>query len=187
MKTNVLLGALVVGLASLTCKNLQHHTSLPADRERASPNLQAFAPAPQQPNPSSEITSLEAWIDALPPATASHRAYLASAYWHLSMAVSPRGEDVQPRYERKWLAFRQDQTFDILLDGKVVDTGRWNWDATKNYLYLSCKDPYLNNSWAVKDLSFLMIWIGNTDLNRSGIQIKVQGHKQLPWHATERD
>ncbi len=165
MKITVALGIIAALLAWMTCKNLQKSTA-----------------EPTQPAEEKETSGLmRVPVDALPPASASHRAYLASAYWHLSMAVSPRGENVQPNYEKKWLVFREDQTFDVVIDGKVVDTGRWNWDVDKNYLYLSCKDPYLNNSWSVKDLTFLMIWIGNTDLNNSGIQIRVQGHKQAPW------
>lgn len=184
MKVNFLLGALALVLGWMTCKNLQKAAapaSAPANSEEAA------APAKMPAQDDSETADLlRVPVDDLPPATASHRAYLSSAYWHLSMAVSPRDENVQPYYEKKWLVFRQDQTFDILIEGKVVDTGRWNWDVDKNVIYLSCKDPYINNTWAVKDLMFLMIWIGNTDLNKTGIQIKVQGHKQSPWGGQEK-
>ncbi len=180
MKVNIALGIIAILLAWMTCKNLQKSTL-----ESGQPGASANADVAAATNDTTALMRVP--VDALPPASASHRAYLSSAYWHLSMAVSPGGKEVQPYYENKWLVFREDQTFDILIDGKVVDTGRWNWDVDKNFLYLSCKDPHLNNSWAVKDLSFLMIWIGNTDLNNTGIQIRVQGHKQLPWGGSEKN
>ncbi len=185
MRVNILLGALALVLGWMTCKNLQK-TTAPASAPTGSENVEA----PAQKQATTEETPeglLRVPVDDLPPASASHRAYLTSAYWHLSMAVSPRDQNVQPHYEKKWLAFREDQTFDIVIEGKVVDTGRWNWDVDKNVIYLSCKDPYINNTWAVKDLMFLMIWIGNTDLNKTGIQIKVQGHKQWPWGGQEKN
>lgn len=185
MRVNILLGVLTLALGWMTCKNLQK-TTAPV----SAPAGNSDAEAPTQVQPPREYASeslLHVPIENLPPASASHRAYLTSAYWHLSMAVSPRGQNIQPHYEKKWLLFRDDQTFDILIEGKVVDTGRWNWDVDKNVIYLACQDPYLNNTWAVKDLMFLMIWIGNTDLNKTGIQIKVQGHKQSPWASGEKN
>ncbi len=180
MKVNLLLGIIAVFLGWLTCKNL---------RKDAATSAAVGVEAPTSAAATKDTTPglLRVPVDALPPASASHRAYLASAYWHLSAAVSPVEGNIQERYDKKWLVFRQDQTFDIVAEGKVVDTGRWNWDAEKNVIYLSCRDPHLNNSWAVKDLTFLMIWIGNTDLNRTGIQIRVQGHKQAPWLTEKKD
>ena len=119
-------------------------------------------------------------IDALPPATASHRAYLATGWWHMNMAYQPSDTLVHLNYQNKWLRFREDQTFDILIKNKVVDTGRWNWDEKKNDIYLSCKDPYINNTWNVIDKGFVMIWKGNTDLNVTGIQIRVADSRTPP-------
>ncbi|MBK8554803.1 MAG: hypothetical protein IPL65_03055 [Lewinellaceae bacterium] len=119
-------------------------------------------------------------IDALPPATASHRAYLSTGWWHLNMAYQPSDTLVHLNYQSKWLRFREDQTFDILINNKVVDSGRWNWDEKKNEIYLSCHDPYINNTWEVIDKGFVMIWKGNTDLNVTGIQIRVAGSRTPP-------
>jgi hypothetical protein len=119
-------------------------------------------------------------IDALPPASASRRAYLSTGWWHLNMAFQPSDTLVHENYQHKWLRFREDQTFDILIKNKVVDTGRWNWDESKNEIYLSCKDPYVNNTWQVMDKGFVMIWKGNTALNVTGIQVRVIGSKTAP-------
>lgn len=119
-------------------------------------------------------------VDALPPATASHKAYLSTGYWHLNMAFQPSDTTVHHNYQSKWLKFREDQTFDVLIKGKVVDSGRWNWDEVKNEIYLSCNDPYINNTWTVTDKGFVMIWKGNTAINVTGIQIRVVGSGSLP-------
>ncbi|MBK7937660.1 MAG: hypothetical protein IPJ82_11440 [Lewinellaceae bacterium] len=196
MKLNIALGILVVFLAYITCKNLQKST--PATGE---PNTAVAAqPEPESgynwkashvihgENPDGAPTRqfgtpprrVEVPIDALPKATASHKAYLSSGWWHLSMAYQPSDTLVHRNYQHKWLQFRQDQTFDILIKNKVVETGRWNWDENKNEIYLSCQDPYINNTWSVTDRGFLMIWKGNTDLNVTGIQIRVVGNGTPP-------
>lgn len=194
MKLNIVLAVLVAVMSWVTCKNLQK--SLPAE-----PAASAVEPTSSGPvgfnasrvaaeaRPDTAGINQLAYaprrvtvpVDALPPASASHKAYLSSAYWHLSHAVQPTDTSVHHNYNQKWLKFREDQTFDVLADGKTIDSGRWNWDAAKNEIYLSCNDPYINNTWVVNDRSFIMIWKGNTDLNVTGIQIKVQGHRTLPW------
>ncbi|MBK6994409.1 MAG: hypothetical protein IPH31_05620 [Lewinellaceae bacterium] len=76
------------------------------------------------------------------------------------------------------MKFREDQTFDLLVKGKIVDTGRCNFDAAKNEILLSCKDPYINNSWGVQEKGFVMIW-GNTSINVTGIQVRVVGQRGI--------
>ncbi|MEQ1746377.1 MAG: hypothetical protein ABMA02_13190 [Saprospiraceae bacterium] len=198
MKLNILLSVLVALMGWVTCKNLQKtQTTDPAPAATA----QQQPPASSGSNPwNANRVSGEARpdtapinqvagaprmvnvpIDQLPPATASHKAYLCSGYWHLSHALQPTDTTLYKHYQPKWLRFREDQTFDILVDAKVATTGRWNWDQVKNEIYLSCSDPYVNNTWAVTDRSFVMIWKGNTAVNVTGIQIKVQGHRTTPW------
>ncbi len=129
-------------------------------------------------------------LDKLPPASASRRAYLASGWWHLNMAVQATDTTIYHQYQHKWLKFREDQTFDILINNEVADTGRWNWDDKNNVFYISCRDPYINNTWQVKEKGSVMIWAGNTDLNVTGIQIRLVGSKTPPgsftlYHAHE--
>ena len=196
MKLNILLGILVVAIGYLTCKNL-HKTPPPP------PAPPPAAPAPQDQgsglnwnashvihgeNPDGAFTKqvqepprmVAVPVDALPPATASRRAYLSTGWWHLNMAFQPSDTLVHRNYQSKWLHFREDQTFDILIKNKVADTGRWNWDETKNEIYLSCKDPYINNTWQVLEKGFVMIWKGNTSLNVTGIQVRVVGSNSAP-------
>jgi len=193
MKLNILLSVLVAIVGWATCKNLQKtQAPAPAPAEQPAPRaglpgwnasrvIDAYHPDSagiyQVKEPPRMV---EVPVDALPPASASHRAYLSSGYWHLNMAYQPSDTTVHENYQQKWLKFREDQTFDILIKGKPVDTGRWNWDKAKNELYLSCKDPYINNTWAVNDKGFLMIWKGNTSLNVTGIQVRVVGAGSLP-------
>jgi len=197
MKLNIFLGILVVCLGYLTCKNLQKTAPAPVTAEEAPVVAEDDAPSGYNwkashvihgENPDTAPTlqigrapkRVEVPIDALPPATASHKAYLSTGWWNMSMAYQPSDTLVHRHYQGKWLRFREDQTFDILVKNKVVDTGRWNWDENKSEIYLSCKDPYINNTWHVTDRGFLMIWKGNTDLNVTGIQVRVVGSGTPP-------
>ncbi|MBK8967793.1 MAG: hypothetical protein R3D58_17135 [Saprospiraceae bacterium] len=193
MKLNILLAIFVAITGWATCKNLKK-TEEPAPIGTAQPDPNE---GPSGWNASRVIHEyhpdsagiyqvkepprmVNVPVDDLPPATASHRAYLSTGYWHLNMAYQPSDTTVHENYQKKWLKFREDQTFDILIGGKAVDSGKWNWDVQKNELYLSCKDPYINNTWAVTDKGFVMIWKGNTSLNVTGIQIRVVGSGSLP-------
>lgn len=119
-------------------------------------------------------------IDKLPPASASRRAYLATGWWHLNMAFQANDTTIHRQYQPKWLKFREDQTFDILIRNQVTGSGRWNWDEKTNIIYIACNDPYINNTWRVTDKGFVMIWVGNTDLNVTGTQVRVIGSKTPP-------
>lgn len=195
MKLNLILAAIVAIIGWATCKNLKNAQpageTAPAVAQTASPAAPTGWNASHVidgNNPDTARTyqvhepprMVEVPVNSLPPATASHRAYLSTGYWHLNMAFQPSDTTIHRNYQSKWLKFREDQTFDILIKGKVVDTGRWNWDEIKNEIYLSCKDPYINNTWAVTDRGFLMIWKGNTSINVTGIQVRVVGAGTLP-------
>ena len=194
MKLNILLFVLVAVVGWATCKNLKKAQS-EATAAVEQPSSTTSGPSGwnasrviKGSNPDTAGTYqvkeppqlVNVPVDALPPATASHKAYLGSGYWHLNMAFQPSDTTVHHNYQSKWLQFRQDQTFDILIKGKVAGSGRWNWDADKNEIYLSCNDPYINNTWTVIDKGFVMIWKGNTAINVTGIQIRVVGSKTLP-------
>lgn len=194
MKINILLSLVVAVMSWATCKNLQKKQTVETPVTEQGPVVVKgptgwrASRVIEGNNPDSagtyQVKEPPNWVsvpvDDLPTPTASHRAYLSSGFWHLDMAYQPSDTTVHHNYQSKWLKFREDQTFDILIKGKVVDTGRWNWDVAKNEIYLSCKDPYVNNTWAVTDKGFVMIWKGNTALNVTGIQIRVIGVKTLP-------
>ena len=193
MKINILLAVLVSVMGWVTCKNLQktQDAGLPGTETAESPKspsgwnasrvIDEFHPDSAGTYQVKEPPQLvDVPIDALPPATASHKAYLSGGYWHMNMAYQPSDTTVHLNYQHKWLKFREDQTFDILIKGKPVDSGRWNWDESKNEIYLSCKDPYVNNTWKVIEKGFVMIWKGNTSINVTGIQVRVVGSGTLP-------
>ncbi|HAD12934.1 MAG TPA: hypothetical protein DCF33_10925 [Saprospirales bacterium] len=194
MKINIFLGILVITLAILTCKNIQKTK----DSEAAAPAVPAQEQGQYGFKASHVIEGeradtiqgtlqikrapkmVQVPVDVLPPPTASKRAYLSTGWWHLNMAYQPSDTTVHQNYQSKWLQFREDQTFDILIKGKVVDTGRWNFDSAHNEILLSCKDPYINNSWSVQEKGFVMIWKGNTSINVTGIQVRVVGSRREP-------
>ena len=197
MKFNILLILLIVAVGYLTCKNYQKNPQQPQ------PAAQPEAPVVQNQgsglnwnasrvvqgsNPDGAFTyqvqepprMVNVPLNTLPPLTASRKAYLSTGWWHLNMAFQPSDTLVHKNYQHKWLQFREDQTFDILIKNKVVDTGRWGWDEAKSEVYLSCKDPYINNTWHVTEKGFVMIWKGNTDINVTGIQVRVVGSRNAP-------
>ena len=200
MKINIVLGLVAIVLVYVTCKTF---TKKPAEEQAAAETLVV----PQQ----STTRSATEWraahvlgsnpdtaasvqiheppvmvnvpIGSIPPPSTSRRAYLATGWWHCTMAFSGSDSLVHLNYQQKWLQFRQDQTFDILIKGKVVDTGKWAFEDEKNLIYLSCKDPYINNSWQVQDKGFVMVLKGNTDINFTGIQLRIACNKTQPnWN-----
>jgi len=192
MRINILLGIIVIAASILTCKNLQKTkasdtTTIPTPEEkelglRASHVIDEERPdtvqGTYQVRQAPKMVQVP--VDVLPPPTASKKAYLSTGWWHLNMAFQPSDTTIHHQYQSKWLQFREDQTFDILVKGKVVDSGRWNYDSAHNEILLSCKDPYINNSWGVQDKGFVMIWKGNTSLNVTGIQVRAVGQRETP-------
>lgn len=179
MKINLILACVWILIGCASCKHAQKSTATGiSDAQHAvsttsARDSTAAAPAKRSPTP----YLVQVPIDDLPPATASRRAYFSTNWWNINAAV---GNDdlLITNYRHKWMKFREDQTFDILIGDKVVDTGRWNYDENKDEIYLSCKDPYINNTWAVKTSGFRMIWVGNTSVNSSGYQLRVINTKE---------
>jgi hypothetical protein len=200
MKINIALGLIALALVYVTCKTFSKKPV-----EEMAPEA-AVTVAPQ-----SNVRSATEWraahvlgsnadtaaavqiheppvmvnvpIGSIAPPTTSRRAYLSTGWWHCTMAFSGSDSLIHKNYQQKWLQFRQDQTFDILIKGKVVDTGKWAFDEEKNQFFLSCKDPYINNSWQVQDKGFVMVLKGNTDINFTGIQVRIACNKTQPdWN-----
>ena len=195
MKLTLLLSLLVALLGYATCRKMQKTPDTVVAPESAAPkertNIGGLEVAHFYEGGSNPDTALNVQrvgpprmvnvpIDQLPPASASRRAYLATGWWHLNMAFQASDSTVYRQYQHKWLKFREDQTFDILVKNQVTGSGRWNWDENTNTIYIACSDPYINNTWKVMDKGFVMIWLGNTDLNVTGTQIRVIGTKTPP-------
>lgn len=195
MKFNILLAIVAIALGYITCKNMSKTaepapvSSVPSTAE--SNRLQvghnaAYVFEGSHPDTAGTLQTqgpprrVDVPIDALPAPTASHKAYLATGYWHINMAISPTDSTIYRSFQHRYFKFREDQTFDLIFQGKILETGRWNWDRNLNELYLSCQNPYFNNTWKVTDKGFIMIWKGNTAINVSGIQVRVIGTPTLP-------
>lgn len=193
MKFNLLL--VMAALAFAACKNAQ---KTPATAE-ATPSANAPAPeaAPgpwqasrviheEQPDSAYPYQikepprRVEVPWDKIPRPSTSRRAFMASGWWYPLMAYQASDTTVHRNYLGKWLKFRDDQTFDILVKNQVMETGHWSFDEEKMIVYLACHDLYFNNTWAVQERGFRMIWKGNTDLNLSGTQIRMDNSPTPP-------
>jgi hypothetical protein len=195
MRLNLVLAVIAIVLAYITCKNLQ--------KSRSETPAAVVAPAPveEAPTPgglnvarviqgdgSGDLTALrrqppklvEVKMDHLPRATTSRRVYMSEHWWHTDRAEQPTDSMLYLKYQTKWLKFREDQTFDVIEHGKVTTTGQWNFDEENKELYMSCKDPYINNSWKVKEKGIVMIWYGNTSINATGYQVRALHTKTPP-------
>lgn len=191
MKVNVLIGIAILAVIYLTCKNFKKATPTEEPLAAAAP----VTPAPsgnilkvlgERPDSAGILQFSEPpphvdvpWDKVTKPST-SRRAFMITGWWNPVTAFQPTDTTVYKYFKPKWLKFRDDQTFDILINNKVADTGNWAFDETKFILYLSCADPYFNNTWAVKERGFRMVLIGNTALNVTGIQVRLDNHGELP-------
>lgn len=192
MKLNIILSVLVAFFSYATCKTLKKNTeTTPSSTTQGPDQSESYGWRASRIAGSNADTAftyqskepprmVHVPIGTLPPASASRKAYLSGGWWNFVMAYQPSDTTVHHNYQPKWMKFREDQTFDILIKGKVVDTGKWAWDEANNEIYLSCKDPYINNTWGIKTSGFTMIWKGNTSLNVTGIQARITNVSQEP-------
>jgi hypothetical protein len=197
MRLNLLLAAVVLVLGYVTCKNFRNKaaTDTPAAAEGApapgevvnSPRRAAHVFDTYQPDSARPIQvttppkMVRVPLARLPEATASRKAYLSTGWWHINMAYQTTDTTVYRNYKDRYLKFYEDQTFELLYQAQVVDKGRWNWDEAKNEIYLACNSPYFNNTWKVMDKGFVMVWLGNTDVNVTGTQVRVIGTRTDPF------
>lgn len=197
MKINVLLALVAIALGYATCKTVKKQETAAEEPKLIVPDQHAgdqdaalnykvahvlgfnadTAPPVQIHRAPARVNVPIASVS--PPST-SRKAYLATGWWHCSDAMCGTDSLVHVNYKGKWMKFRENQTFDLIIKGKIVDTGNWAFDEAKNQIYISCKDTYLNNSWQLQDKGFVMIWKGNTDINVTGIQIRVVCSKKEP-------
>jgi hypothetical protein len=194
MKFNIILAAVVLLVTYLTCKNLHDSktastqpTDTVKDYSSNGYNWKA-SHVIEGNNPDSAYTYqvkrapdrvLVPWDKITPPST-SRRAYLSTGWWNPKMAFQASDTTAHVNYMGKSLKFREDQTFDIMKGAKVLETGHWGFDDVNKILYISCNDTYFNNTWKIQENGFRMVWLGNTDLNVTGIQIRFDGSKTPP-------
>lgn len=197
MRVNIILSIITLLAGYATCKNLK---KTPADQGVTTAQPQTTTVEGNYPFPASNVVRGERadtargtyqfkrapqhvdvpWDKITKPST-SRRAFMATGWWHAKMAYQPSDTTVHLNYLSKWLKFKDDQTFDLYIDGKVIETGHWAYDDPNKIVYISCKDPYFNNTWKVQERGFRMVWIGNTDINVTGIQVRMDNDPTPPW------
>jgi hypothetical protein len=159
VKINIALGIIACFLIYVTCKTKSQPATPITNTSTTT------APAPPA------VTGIP--VASLPSPTASRRSYLATGFWHIKHAVSITDSTAYKNYNPKVLKFRENQTFDIYLDNKVAMSGNWAFIEESMEIYLSCSDPWFNNSWKVVENGFSMVLVGNTDLNKTGVQVRM--------------
>jgi hypothetical protein len=194
MRLTLFLTILVVLLSYLTCKNIQKTQidpstqSTPVEEEPVNNLPWKASHVVEGNNPDTAFTyqakraprRVEVPWKSVPAPSTSRRAYLATGWWNPIMAFQGSDTTVHKQFLGKSLKFREDQTFDILEGKKVVDQGNWAYDDVKKEIYISCKNPYFNNTWKVQENGYRMVWIGNTELNLTGIQVRFDDYKTPP-------
>lgn len=194
MKVNILLGFLIVVVSYLTCKNLHKTVENPAGTPPAQEEYSTkgynwkASHVIDGSNPDSAFTYQVKkapahvnvpWQQVAPPST-SRKAFMATNWWVPRFAYQPSDTSVHQNYITKTLKFHEDQTFDIFDKGNLMETGHWAYEEEKKILYLSCNNTYFNNTWRIQENGFRMVLIGNTDLNVTGIQIRIDGSNKPP-------
>lgn len=185
MKLNIFTIAVLFAVA-ISCKNARKSatpSSAASGTSSATTTPEATA-APAAPLPPAvQVPKLvHIPVESLPPCNASRKAYLSGGWWNFNAAVSGAANEEMliAEYRHKWLKFKEDQTFDILINNKVVSSGKWGWDEPNSTLYVSCSDPFVNGAWAIKNSGFTMIWIGNSPYTTHGYQLRLSNTKAEP-------
>lgn len=137
-------------------------------------------PATTQQAPVATTAASVAPIDLshVPKASASKTAYLNTGKWHCFGATQPGVADFQEGFRPTDLLFNTDGTVLIQQNETTLGNGRWAFDDAQNLIYISSSLPELNSSWKVLDKGFRMVWLGNTEINKSGAQIRWDSFKE---------
>ncbi len=140
---------------------------------------QTPATAPAKPNPvmpkptgvGEPTTSLKVPTAQKKPLSASKMAFLTEQNWLVTLASDPKL--FEKAYVNRWLIFQKDQTFQIFNDAKATHSGRWAFDEANETLFMNTDNPYFNNSWKCQVFKKNMLLLGNTELNATGIQVRL--------------
>lgn len=82
----------------------------------------------------------------------------------------------------EWIEFKRDMTFAYGQDGKELGTGKWFLEDETNYLTIDYgeEDKAKNEHWKTQMNSPVLILIGNTNITKSGEQIKMDKVEERP-------
>jgi len=90
---------------------------------------------------------------------------------------------IVPSYNNeKWIEFKKDMTFAFGQDGKEIGKGKWFLEDETNYLTIDYdgEDKTKNEHWRAQMNSPVLILIGNTNITKSGEQIKMDKVEERP-------
>ncbi len=109
------------------------------------------------------------------PLSASKMAFFTTQNFLVTMASNTNSEPklFEKAYENRWLVFQKDQTFQVFKDAVPTNTGRWAYDEDADILFLRTDNAYFNNSWKCQSFKKNLLLLGNTELNNTGIQIRL--------------
>ena len=82
----------------------------------------------------------------------------------------------------EWIEFKRDMTFAYGQDGKELGTGKWFLENETNYLTIDYgeEDKSKNEHWRAQINSPVLVLIGNTNITKSGEQIKMDKVEERP-------
>ncbi len=82
----------------------------------------------------------------------------------------------------EWIEFKRDMTFAYGQDGKETGTGKWFLEDETNYLTIDYgkEDKSKNEHWKAQINGPVLILIGNTNITKSGEQVKMDKVEERP-------
>lgn len=105
--------------------------------------------------------------------SASKMAFLTEQNWLVTLASGSTPGVFENHYKNRWLVFKNDQTFQVFNGAQPTNKGRWAYDEAKDIIFLNTDYAHFNNSWKCQVFKKNMLLLGNTDLNATGIQIRL--------------
>lgn len=82
----------------------------------------------------------------------------------------------------EWIEFKRDMTFAYGQDGKELGTGKWFLEDETNFLTIDYgeEDKSKNEHWRAQINSPVLVLIGNTNISKSGEQVKMDKVEERP-------
>lgn len=169
-------------LAFFACKNGSKSATKPTKPTTEAPAESATLPngkrkvkPPVLPVPTSEPIDLS----KVAKPSASKMAYLTTNYWSCFGAQAPKDDRVAAEYRNMKLQFMPDMSFKAYRNKEFAFEGKWTFDDAKSQIFLSSTEKSFNTSFKTMDSGFRMVWIGNTEINGTGVQMRWDNHKNL--------
>ncbi|HHS95548.1 MAG TPA: hypothetical protein ENJ45_03080 [Phaeodactylibacter sp.] len=107
----------------------------------------------------------------------SSKAAVVLGMWHYAIPIAVNPKDAE-KYKGRWIQFNRDDTFTSGIYLDQTNSGTWSFDDALNVVKMKFdKDEDIETEWAIQGSGEVIIWKGNTEHNKTGMQIKMT--KQL--------